>query len=105
MDIASLPLGQLSASAILGVFVLSILMGWLVPRRVMADRLADKDAENTSLKEQVQLWQQIARDNGLTATNAVQQSDQLLEVARTTNQVLRALPQSREDAADVVETT
>lgn len=105
MDITSLPLGQLSASAILAVFVLSILRGWLVPRRVMDDRLADARAENANLKEQVQLWQGIARDNGATATSAVRQSDQLLEVARTTDQVLRALPQGREDAADVVETT
>ena len=60
--LGALPIGQLSAGALVALIVLSILRGNLVPRQ----QLIDKQAECDKWREAAEKWQQVASTSGMT---------------------------------------
>lgn len=81
MDLSSLPLLPTSAGALLGVVVLMVLRGYLIPRAVVDDVRADRD-----------MWK-AAYENERARTGELSgQVTTLMEVARTAEHVMRSLP-------------
>ena len=76
-----LPVGGLSAAAILGIAVLMILRGQLVPRRTHDEVRTDRDTWRAA-------WEASEEARRVQA----QQLGELLELAKTTDHFIRALP-------------
>jgi hypothetical protein len=72
-----LPVGQISAGALVALVVLLILTGRLVPRQQMLDLRADRDKWEASATK----WQEVASTQGMTL-------ERLLEYAETSNHAL-----------------
>lgn len=84
--------GQLSAAALLGIFVLLIGRGLLVPKlvldgwvRVWQERLADKTAEAAS-------WREAYEAERSAKARMEEDISRLLELGETTVRVLQAIP-------------
>ena len=75
--LGSLPLGQLSAGALLAIVILAILRGGLVPRQQLVDAQADRD----KWRESAEKWQLAATQLGMSV-------EKLLIYAETTNHAL-----------------
>lgn len=82
---------QGGAVAVLVVVVLLILWGKLVPRRTMADRIADKQLQIQALTAERDAWRAAHRVSEEARGLAQDQVRQLLEVTRTTDRVLTAI--------------
>jgi hypothetical protein len=76
-----LPIGGLSAGAILSIVVLMILRGALVPRRTHEECRADRDSWRVA-------WEASEEARRVQAA----QLGELLELAKTTDKFIRALP-------------
>lgn len=74
-----IPIADLTAPTILGVVVLFILVGLLVPRRTLVDKM--KEAE---------LWRQAYEAERKARATSDAQTKELLEVAKTTNRIVEA---------------
>jgi hypothetical protein len=77
VDWSTLPLGQVSAGALVALIVLLILRGWLVPRRQLLDVMEDRDKWRSSSEE----WQKSATALGMSV-------EKLVSLAETTNHAL-----------------
>lgn len=79
--LGSLPLGALTPAGLLGLLIILIALGKLVPRRTMDDIVEDRnqwrEAHRTSEEARVELQQQV---------------QELLEHSRATDAFLRAIP-------------
>lgn len=92
MTIFGLPELQSSAAVLLGIVVLLILTGQLVPRRTMRDRIEDRNERISALQRQSDMWQR-AYENAMASRHlADNHVGELMEVARTTTHVLNSLP-------------
>ena len=60
--LGGMPVGQIGASTLVGIVVLLILMGRLVPRQQLLDVQADRDKWQASSEK----WQQVATQHGMT---------------------------------------
>lgn len=85
MDLTALPLAPIGAMGALMIAVLLVLRGHLIPRQVHEDRMKDKD-------QQIEWYRlgyerEVVRNGELT-----EQVGLMMEVARTTDHVIRALP-------------
>ncbi|NUS16301.1 MAG: hypothetical protein HOY69_33705 [Streptomyces sp.] len=93
-DLAGSLLVQGGATAVLVVVVLLILRGRLVPRSVLEDIRADRDARIAELAAERDSWR-AAHDRSEVARHIAQdQAGELLELARTADHMLRSLPVS-----------
>lgn len=103
MDLTSVSWLPTSATGALALVVFLILTGRLVPRSVVNDVRKDRDDRLAEARAEAAKWEQAARV--AQETNAVQadQIDQLMEVARTTERLLLALPRPQSRAGTVVE--
>jgi hypothetical protein len=72
-----LPVGQISAGALVALVVLMILTGRLVTRQQMLDLRADRDKWEASATK----WQEVSTTQGMTL-------ERLLEYAETSNHAL-----------------
>lgn len=52
----TLPTDQIALGALVTIMVISILRGWVVPRSVLIDRMADKDARIAALEKERDDW-------------------------------------------------
>lgn len=77
----TIPWAQIGPSGLLTILVLLILLGRLVPRRTMEDVLHDRDE-----------WRAAHRISETARAEAARQVEELLEHAKTTDELLRALP-------------
>jgi len=77
----ALPVGGVSASAILAIVVLMIFRGALVPRRTHEEARTDRDT-----------WKQAWEASEEARRVQAAQLGELLELAKTTDQFIRALP-------------
>jgi len=77
-ELIGIPAESLTLGGLLGMAVLAILTGWLVPRSTLRDKQRECDWLRSSNEE---------KDRQIT---------ELLEVARTAEQVLAALPKAAE---------
>ncbi|MEU1421461.1 hypothetical protein [Kitasatospora sp. NPDC005751] len=91
-DLTSGLVVQGGAAAILSAVVMLILVGRLVPRSVLEDVRADRDAQLAELRAERDSWK-AAHATSEEARHLDQDSvRELLEVARTTEHLMRALP-------------
>jgi len=107
MDFSKLPLATGSATALLGLVLLLVLLGKLVPRSALDD--ARKDAEQVrkerdkaleDKQREVDLWRSAFINEVGTTRELSSQVTQLMEVARTADHVLRSLPAGNGEAAN-----
>lgn len=79
--LAGLPLGTLTPAGLLGLVIILIALGKLVPRRTLEDVIEDRnqwrEAHQTSEKARLELQQQV---------------QELLESSRATSAFIRAIP-------------
>jgi len=85
---------QASAGALLAVVVLMILTGRLVPRSVLRDTRRDSSARETQLQKQADAWRDAYELAVQGRKTADEHMAELLDAARTTRQVIEALPQA-----------
>lgn len=78
--IDGIPFTTLSASALLGVTVLLLLLGRLVPRSVLKDKI-----------EEAERWRQAYESERTARGISDAQTNELLEVARTTQAIIAAM--------------
>lgn len=99
MDFTTLPFATGGATALLGLTLLLVFMGKLVPRSTLED--ARRDAEQTRLdrdkrleekQKEVDLWRSAFINEVGTTRELSSQVTTLMEVARTADHVLRSLP-------------
>lgn len=105
MDFSKLPLATGSATALLGLVLLLVLLGKLVPRSALEDARADteqarKDRDKALEEKQreVELWRSAFINEVGTTRELSSQNSQLMEVARTADRVLRSLPAGNGDS-------
>lgn len=87
--IDGLPIAQLGPTGLLGILILLILLGRLVPRRTLEDVIAEKNDWKAAYEQERE-----ARAVGAA------QVDELLEHARTTDAFIRALPQAAQQRGE-----
>jgi hypothetical protein len=77
----TVPWAQIGPTGLLTILVLLILIGRLVPRRTLEDVLHDRDE-----------WRAAHRISEAARVESARQVEELLEHARTTDEIIRALP-------------
>lgn len=99
MDFSKLPLVTGSATALLGLVLLMVLLGKLVPRSALEDAREDvkqaredRDKRLEEKNREVELWRSAFINEVGTTRELSSQVTQLMEVARTADHVLRSLP-------------
>lgn len=86
MDVTTLPIAPIGATAILAVAVLMLLRGLLIPRSIHEDRMRDKDSTIANLQK--------------TNTELLAQNSALLRVGYTTEKVLVSLHEAAHGVRD-----
>lgn len=84
LNIVGFDITNVSATALVAVCVISILRGWLVPAKVMQERIKDKD-------QVIADWRGAAEAKDATIAALSSQLNEALEVARLTSDVMEAL--------------
>jgi hypothetical protein len=84
-----LSLSTIGFPGIVTLVILSILRGWLVPRKTHEDMVADRDHYRTALEKSEEARVML-----------LQQLDQALALAKTVDHVLRALPTPEDRKAE-----
>lgn len=85
---------QISAWSIVGIFVLAILRGWLVPRRTLMEIRDVKDAQLARQDNDIKSWRESSEMNAAALVKSQGQVDDLLDVGRTTRHVLTSLSEA-----------
>lgn len=98
MNITDLASPATGATGILALVVILILRGLLIPRRVLEERIADKD-------KQIELWQKAWNKSEAAREIQAQQMTMYLEMARTTTAVIQAIPVNSGRSAHVANPT
>ncbi|MFF9215641.1 hypothetical protein [Streptomyces viridosporus] len=93
---------DLGAAALVGLVVLLVLRGQLVPRRQLEDVRADKDRQIEDLRTERDTWRQAHAVSEEARREAQDQAGELLEMSRTAGYFFNALPRpsSLEVSAD-----
>ncbi|MFM9652748.1 hypothetical protein [Streptomyces galilaeus] len=94
---------DLGAVALVGLIVLLVLRGQLVPRRQIEDLRTDKDRQIDELRVERDTWRQAHIVSEEARREAQDQAGEMLEMSRTAGYFFNALPQphrSREVSAD-----
>lgn len=90
---------QLTANGLLLLIVLLVVGGLLVPRRTLNDVRADRDARVKELSDERDEWKAAYFASDRTSREAIGQVQALLEVSRTSESALRAIPPRKIEAA------
>ncbi|MFD5468912.1 hypothetical protein [Streptomyces sp. NPDC127105] len=88
---------DIGAAALVGLIVLLILRGHLVPRRVLEDRLADKDRQLEDVRAERNTWRQAHTVSEEARHEAQDQAAELLELSRTAGHFFASLPEARRE--------
>lgn len=83
---------QLTVSSVLLLVVVLVIGGFLVPRRTLNDVRADRDARVKELSDERDEWKAAYFAADRTSREAIGQAQALLEVSRTSESVIRAIP-------------
>lgn len=83
---------QLTVNGLLLFVVFLVVIGFLVPRRTLNDVRTDRDARIKELSDERDEWKAAYFASDKTAREAVGQVQALLEVSRTSESALRAIP-------------
>lgn len=90
--LAGLPIGQFSAGALVGLVVLLILVGRLVPRQSLLDMREDRDKWRATAEE----WQKTAMQLGMSM-------EKLLTAAELTNHALTEIQELAQRRIETLE--
>lgn len=86
----TLPTDQIALGALVTIMVLSILRGWVVPRSVLTDRMADKDARIAALEKERDAWH-TAHDISETGRHELKtQNGELVKSAEISNRFMES---------------
>lgn len=85
LSIADVPISHLTPYGLVGITILLILTGRLIPRRTLDDALHDRDE-----------WRAAHRISETSRAEMAGQVDELLEHARTTDAFIRSLGDRRD---------
>lgn len=78
-----IPIGSLTPSVLLGIFVLMVFLGWLVPKSVYKTTLDDKD-------KQIATWKLAYETEKAAHALSAAQNTEMLELSRTTKDIMVA---------------
>jgi hypothetical protein len=81
-----IPLG-----AIVTLVVISLIRGWLVPRSVLQERIADKDRQIEALAKERDDWKAAYHVSVESRLEVVRQNGELIDGAETTNRLIESL--------------
>lgn len=90
-SLGALSFQDVSAVGTLLLVVILVLLGWLVPRKVVKDIRDDRDARIVEARTETTNWQKAYQASDEARELQAQQLGQLLELARTTDQFIRTL--------------
>lgn len=96
MDAASWAIANIGPGAVVLGFVLAILSGRLVPRRVLEDRMSDKELQIARAERECRDLRAATDAQRETIDLQVRQINELSEVDRVARAVLAALPKAAE---------
>lgn len=103
VDLGGMSFSDISSVGTLGLVVILILLGWLVPRKVVKDMRDDRDARLVEARSETANWQKAYQAVDQARELQAVQLGQLLELAKTTDQFIRTLQRAassaREDTA------
>lgn len=85
------------AVAVLGFVVLAIIAGKLVPRKVVEDVRADRDARLEEANKRGDEWRAAAEAQDARNDLQAQQIQQLLDIGRTTNALVEGLTKAAQE--------
>ncbi|MEU1099355.1 hypothetical protein [Streptomyces sp. NPDC005877] len=103
-DLMGINLAQGGAVGILALVVMMVLLGRLVPRSVLEDVRADRDARVAEMTAERDTWRAAHIESEAARRIAQGQVGELLELSRTADHLLRSLPQpTREGGTDAVD--
>ncbi|MFJ5176733.1 hypothetical protein ACIP68_23210 [Streptomyces griseoviridis] len=97
---------DIGAAALVGLIVLLVLRGQLLPRRAVEDLIAVKDAQIEALTAERDTWRQAHGVSEEARHEAQDQAAELLELSRTAGHFFAALPRAAQEVntrADVEE--
>lgn len=86
LDPTVLPLGGIVTFVVIG-----LIRGWVVPRQVLTDRIADKDSQIKSLAEERDSWKNAFLASDAARLELVSQNSELIDGAKTTNRLMESL--------------
>lgn len=89
--IFSAPTAQVGLGALVTFMVLSLIRGWVVPRSVLVDRIADKQSQIDNLVKERDDWKEAYNKKAEINAELLKQNGALLDGAETTNKLLDAL--------------
>lgn len=95
---AGMSIDNPTAVGVLLLVVLFILVGWLVPRRVVKDMRDDRDARLVEARTETTNWQTAYHAADAARELQAIQLGQLLELAKTTDQFIRTLQRAASSA-------
>ncbi|MEW2402116.1 hypothetical protein [Streptomyces sp. NPDC046862] len=90
-ELLGVNVAQGGAAALVTLVVLLILLGKLVPRSVLEDVRADRDARIAEVLAERDTWRDAHRESEAARVEAQSQVGELLELSRTADHVLRSL--------------
>lgn len=90
-ELLGINVAQGGAAALVTLVVLLILLGRLVPRSVLQDVRADRDARLAEIAAERDTWRDAHRESESARVEAQAQVGELLELSRTADHVLRAI--------------
>lgn len=107
--LSELPVGSIGSSALVTLFVIALLRGYLVPRSTLQDvrndrdaRIAEitheKDIREAQLIQERDAWKQAFLNADKSREILIDQNGELTELARTGTAVLQSLPSARQIA-------
>lgn len=86
VELLRIPAESLTLGGLLGLAVLAVLLGWLVPRRTLTDQ-----------QRETEHWRAAFENAEQARAEQAEQIRELAEVGRTTNAMIAALPRRRSD--------
>jgi hypothetical protein len=84
-------IGALSPAGLLGLFVLFVFTGRVIPKNTVAFLAAERDSRLQQANEIAEKWQRVAETSQQEAVLLRQQQEQLLEHAQVTVSLLQSI--------------
>lgn len=97
---AGLSVQDISTVGTLLLVVMLILLGWLVPRKVVKDMRDDRDARLVEARTETANWQKAYQASDAARELQAGQLGQLMELAKTTDQFIRTLQRAASSAKE-----
>lgn len=87
----SLQPDDVALGALVTLMVISILRGWVVPRSVLRDRMADKETQITSLSEERTTWREAFQTADASRNELETQNAKLIDAGEANLRLIETL--------------